>query len=198
MKKNILSLAIAASAVLAFASCGPKPAAPQTVDGIVLDASMNTVTLITTMGDTLNISTMNADPAKVAGVLIDDSVKLTYLPVDMGGVQVLQAQELTVTAHSPYFYIQGAWVEPNPIDPAAVQGMQLNQDGTASSIGMATLQITGWNLTDANTLILNETSIGNKQTIKGMDTLTVVKLNADSLVLAGKDGGVMWRLGRQK
>lgn len=198
MKKNILSLAIAASAVLAFASCGPKPAAPQTVDGIVLDASMNTVTLITTMGDTLNISTMNADPAKVAGVLIDDSVKLTYLPVDMGGVQVLQAQELTVTAHSPYFYIQGVWVEPNPIDPAAVQGMQLNQDGTASSIGMATLQITGWNLTDANTLILNETSIGNKQTIKGMDTLTVVKLNADSLVLAGKDGGVMWRLGRQK
>lgn len=198
MKKNIFTLTIAASAALALASCGQKPAAPQTAEGIVFDATMNQVTLITTAGDTLNISTMDADSAKVQGVLVDDSVKVTYLPTDMDGVQVLQAQELTVTAHSPYFYIQGAWVEPNPIDSTAVQGMQLNQDGTASSINMATLQITAWNLTDANTLILSETSIGNKQTIEGKDTLTVVKLDADSLVLAGKGGNIMWQLGRQK
>ena len=196
--KNIFSLAAVAASALALASCGSKPAAPTTVDGVVLDASMNNITLVTTAGDTLNISTMNADPAKVPGVLIDDSVKLTYAEVDTDGVKVMQAQELTVTAHSPYYYIQGAWVEPNPIDSTQVQGMQLNQNGTASSIGMATLQFNAWNLTIPDTLILNATSIGNGQTIEGADTLTIVKLNADSLVLANKEGYVMWRLARQK
>lgn len=198
MKKNILTLAVAASAALALASCGRKPAAPQTAEGIVCDATMNRITLITAAGDTLSVSTMDADPAKVQGVLVDDSVKVTYLPIDKEGGQVFQAQELTVTAHSPYFYIPGAWVEPNPIDRAAVQGMRLEPDGTASSIGMATLQITGWNLADAKTLILNETSIGNKQTFNTTDTLTVAKLDADSLVLTNQTGCVMWRLGRQK
>ncbi len=198
MKKNIFSLAAVAASALTLASCGSKPAAPTTVDGVVLDASMNNITLVTTAGDTLNISTMNTDPAKVPGVLIDDSVKLTYAEVDTAGVKVMQAQELTVTAHSPYYYIQGAWVEPNPIDSTQVQGMQLYQNGTASSIGMATLQFNAWNLTIPDTLILNATSVGNGQTIEGADTLTIVKLDADSLVLANGSGDVMWRLARQK
>ena len=98
MMKNIFSLAAVAASALTLASCGSKPAAPTTVDGVVLDASMNTITLVTTAGDTLNISTMNADPAKVPGVLIDDSVKLTYAEVDTDGVKVMQTQELTETA----------------------------------------------------------------------------------------------------
>lgn len=198
MKKNIYALATVAASVLALASCGPKPAAPTTVEGVVLDASMNNITLVTTAGDTLNISTMNADPAKVAGVLIDDSVELTYADTIADGSKVMQAQDLTVTAHSLYYYIQGAWGEPNPIDSAQVQGMQLNPNGTASSINMATLQFKAWNLTTPNTLILNATSIGNGQTVDGADTLTIVKLDADSLVLADKEGYVMWRLARQK
>ena len=198
MKKNIFTLTTVAASALALASCGSKPAAPTTVDGVVLDASMNNITLVTTGGDTLNISTMNADPAKVTGVLIDDSVKLTYADTIVDGNKVMQAQALTVTAHSPYYYIQGAWVEPNPIDSTQVQGMQLNQNGTASSINMATLQFKAWNLTIPDTLILNATSIGNGQTTEGADTLTIVKLDADSLVLANKEGYVMWRLARQK
>lgn len=198
MKKNIFSLAAVAASALALASCGSKPAAPTTVDGVVLDASMNTIMLLTGAGDTLNISTMNADPAKVPGVLIDDSVKLTYADTIVDGNKVMQAQALTVTAHSPYYYIQGAWVEPNPIDSTQVQGMQLNQNGTASSINMATLQFNAWNLTIPDTLILDVTSMGNGQTTEGADTLTIVKLDADSLVLANKEGYVMWRLARQK
>lgn len=196
--KNIFTLTTVAASALALASCGSKPAVPTTVDGVVLDASMNNITLVTTAGDTLNISTMNADPAKVPGVLIDDSVKLTYADTIVDGNKVIQAQALTVTAHSPYYYIQGAWVEPNPIDSTQVQGMQLNQNGTASSINMATLQFKAWNLTIPDTLILNATSIGNGQTTEGADTLTIVKLDADSLVLANKGGYVMWRLARQK
>lgn len=198
MKKNIFSLSALAVTAIMLASCGSKPTTgPQTVDGLVLDATMNTITLLTESGDTLNISTLNSDRAKVPGVLIDDSVKLTYADTVVNGTKVMQAQALTVTVHSPYYYIQGAWVEPNPIDSTAVQGVKLNQDGTASSIGMATLLFKGWNLTDANTLVLTGESLGNGRTIPVEDTLRVDKLNADSLVLS-EAGRVTWRLARQK
>jgi len=77
-----------------------------------------------------------------------------------------------------------------------MQGFTLNQNGTASSVNMATLLIKNWNL-DNWTLTLQYESIGNKQTITGTDTLNVVKIDADSLVLARKTN-VMWRLARQK
>ena len=77
-----------------------------------------------------------------------------------------------------------------------MQGFTLNQNGTASSVNMATLLIKNWNL-DNGTLTLQYESIGNKQTITGTDTLNVVKIDADSLVLARKTN-VMWRLARQK
>ncbi|HJE87443.1 lipocalin family protein [Rikenella microfusus] len=198
MKKNLFFPAAATVTALALASCGSKPAAPQTVEGAVLDASMNNITLVTTAGDTLNISTMNADPAKVPGVTVGDSVSVTCAETDADGVKVMQAQELTVKSGSSNRRIQGEWTEPNPIDSAAVQGFRLNPDGTAESIGMATLQITAWTLTDGKTLILRTTSIGNKQTIEGQDTLTVDKLDADSLVLSNGSGYVQWRLARQQ
>lgn len=198
MKKNIFSLSALAVMALTLASCGSKSTGPQTVDGLVLDATMNTITLLTESGDTLNISTLNSDRAKVPGVLIDDSVKLTYADTVVNGNKVMQAQALTVTVRSPYYYIQGSWVEPNPIDSTAVQGVKLNQDGTASSIGMATLLFKGWNLTDAKSLVLTGESVGNGQTIPFADTLTVDKLNADSLVLSDGVGYVTWRFARQK
>ena len=101
-------------------------------------------------------------------------------------MQILKADELTITVHSPYYYIQGTWLEPNPINPKEMQGFTLNQNGTASSVNMANC-----------TLTLQYESIGNKQTITGTDTLNVVKIDADSLVLARKTN-VMWRLARQK
>lgn len=199
MKRNVYTLAIlAASAVLSFTSCTPKSTTPQTVDGLVMDASMNNIMLITTAGDTIDISTMDADPAKVPGVLVDDSVQVTYADTTISGQVVKRALALTVTAHSPYYYIQGMWVEPNPIDPASVQGVKLNQDGTAESINMATLVFKNWNLVAPGTLILNVESMGNGQTIAAADTMTIDKLDADSLVLADRAGNVVWRLGRQK
>ena len=77
-----------------------------------------------------------------------------------------------------------------------MQGFTLNQNGTASSVNMATLLIKNWNL-DNWTLTLQYESIGNKQTIIGTDTLNVVKIDADSLILA-KKAEVVWQLARQK
>ncbi len=98
--------------------------------------------------------------------------------------------------HSPYSYIQGIWLEPNPINPSGSQGIALKEDGTASSVGMATLIFKKWVL-NGDKLLLTYESIGNKQTLEGTDTLQIEKLNADSLVLSAS-GNVVWRLAREK
>ncbi|MEG2480062.1 MAG: lipocalin family protein, partial [Mucinivorans sp.] len=59
-----------------------------------------------------------------------------------------------------------------------------------------TLLYKNWNF-DLQNLMLSGQSVGNKQTIDFCDTLSVVKLNADSLVLSSK-GAVVYRLARQK
>lgn len=195
MKKYSIKVWAAVAAVCGMISCTN---APRTVSGVVYDASMNNIMLITENGDTMDISTMNADPANVPGVLIDDSVRITYRNVAVDGMKVRTAERLEVLAHSPYYYIQGTWLEPNPIDPSTVQGFRLEPDGTAASIGMATLQLRSWDLEPFRELLLLETeSIGNGQTIAGTDTLHVERLDADSLVLT-QHGAVVWRLARQQ
>ncbi len=194
-KTNYLFISIVASIVLALFACKADPK-QQVVTGYVIDATMNNVMLVTDTNDTLNISTMDADTAKVKGVLLNDSVKVTYVIEQMGDNKVNKAVELVVTKHSPYFYIAGTWIEPNPINAAEVQGVTLNADGTASSVNMATLLFKSWKLED-NHLILSSTSIGNKQTIESIDTLLLKKLDADSLVLT-QPSGTDWSLARQK
>lgn len=121
---------------------------------------MNNIMVRTDAGDTVDISTMDTDPAKVPGVLIDDSVRVVCAGKDVDGVKVLTAQELTVTVHSPYYYIQGTWLEPNPIKASEMQGVTLEADGSAVSVGMATLQFKNWSLADGKVMLTAE-SIGN-------------------------------------
>lgn len=76
----------------------------------------------------------------------------------------------------------GNWIEVMPANPQYVQGVTLNADGTATSIGMATLKYESWNLA-GDRLVLNGKSIGNGQTLDFSDTLDVVKLTTDSMTL---------------
>ncbi len=196
-KRNQIAIALTLSLILGFSSCKKgKEQVPQTVTGYVLDATMNNVMILTDAGDTLNISTMDADPTKVQGVLLNDSVKVTYIKEKIDQSEILKAQELAVTAHSPSFYIKGTWLEPNPINSTELQGVTLNEDGSAVSVGMATLLFKTWIL-DGDKLMLSYESIGNKQTLEGTDTLKVEKLNADSLVLSS-NGNRIWSFGRAK
>ncbi len=168
----------------------------QTVSGKVVDATMNNIMLVTTSGDTLNISTMDTDPAIVPGVLLEDVVNITYKPEKAGESEILKAVKLEVTTHSPYYYIQSTWVEPNPIKPTEVQGITLKEGGAASSVGMETLLFSKW-VMNGNNLMLTSQSIGSGQTLEGTDTLQIIRLDTDSLILSRPDGFV-WRLGRQK
>lgn len=195
MKKLIYLSASATLLLSVITSCKQVPTT-QIINGIVYDASMNNITVISDQGDTVNISTMDANPQKVPGVLLNDSVKVTCSNENIDGNRVLKATELTVTVHSPYYYIQGTWLEPNPINAQEMQGFTLNPNGTAQSVNMATLLIKNWNL-DNKTLTLQYESIGNKQTIMGTDTLSITKIDADSLILS-KNTNVIWRLARKK
>lgn len=83
--------------------------------------------------------------------------------------------------------LEGKWIEVVPEGAEYTQGITLNEDGTASSIGMETLKYESW-ATDDNTLILNGKSIGNGQTIEFSDTLKIIKLTNDSLTLERNNG----------
>ncbi|MDY3979095.1 MAG: lipocalin family protein [Tidjanibacter sp.] len=90
--------------------------------------------------------------------------------------------------------ICGSWVEPVEGQPGMVQGIELRADHSARSIGMATLLFERWQLSD-DKLILSGESIGNGQTIAFSDTLAVVRLTPDSLLLSR--GAHLIRLARQ-
>lgn len=76
----------------------------------------------------------------------------------------------------------GSWVEPIP-GQTGVQGVTLQEGGKAQSIHMATLRYEGWKC-EGDRLILTGTSIGNKVSTDFADTLHIVKLTQDSLLLS--------------
>lgn len=82
----------------------------------------------------------------------------------------------------PALTLEGSWVEPVPGMEEQTQGFTLNEDGTAVSINMATLQYHEWSAS-GDTLVLTGKSIGNGQTIDMADTLLIVSVSADSLVV---------------
>ena len=84
----------------------------------------------------------------------------------------------------------GNWIEVMPANPQITQGITIEADGNARSIGMQTLKYEGWKY-DGKNLILTGKSIGNGQTIAFTDTLEVVRLDQDTMSL-GKHG--MYRI----
>lgn len=82
MKKLIF---IAACALLA--GCGGSQKG-DVLRGKVMDASMNTLMIVTAAGDTLSFSTMNADRAGLDDLFIGDSVEVGYTGKYVPGMEV--------------------------------------------------------------------------------------------------------------
>ena len=64
------------AACFLFAGCGRQA---NVAEGVILDATMNTLMIVTGAGDTLSFSTMDADKTKTDGLLIGDTVKVGYV-----------------------------------------------------------------------------------------------------------------------
>lgn len=93
--KKLIYLFVLAVLAGSISSCKQENR-PQIVNGIVYDATMNNITLITGKGDTINISTMDANPDKVPGVLLEDSVEVTCIKEKIEGGEILKATELVI------------------------------------------------------------------------------------------------------
>lgn len=81
----------------------------------------------------------------------------------------------------------GHWLERAEKNRHFSQGISLNPDGTASSIGMATLKYDKWAIKDKH-LILWGKSIGNRQTIDFSEEWLVVEINANLMKLKNAKG----------
>lgn len=79
----------------------------------------------------------------------------------------------------------GSWVEPNPINKNEVQGVTINNDGTAKSINMATLVYKKWWKED-NKLVLVAESIGNGSSSLDTTKYEILKLNDKVLELKNR------------
>ena len=69
----------------------------------------------------------------------------------------------------------------------------MGADGKAASINSATLVYKSWKR-EGDKVIMGIESIGNGQTIASTDTMSVLKLNKDSLIL--DNGGMIMRYHR--
>lgn len=106
--------------------------------------------------------------------------------MDMKSVVLLSVLLMSACTAMDKTVFYGKWIEVMPKSTWCVQGLCLKEDGRAESIGMRTLKYDSWALEDEK-LILNGNSIGNVQTLAFSDTLDIVSLCEDTLVL-GKGG----------
>ncbi len=100
----------------------------------------------------------------------------------LSGAVLLLAMSTLLSCSQDQQFV-GKWVEPIPggvID--GVQGFELKEDGSASSINMATLVYETWNVS-GDRLILSGESIGNGVSGRFTDTMNVQRITEDTLIL---------------
>lgn len=71
-KLNLAAIALCAGIIFA---CSPKASM---VKGVVCDATMNTLTVVSEEGDTLSFSTLDAERVVTDGILLDDTATVYY------------------------------------------------------------------------------------------------------------------------
>lgn len=177
---------------LLFSSCSKTV----TIEGRVTDASVNDIVVVT-QTDTVSVSTIEADPSKVPGVLIGDVVKVEYeLTEPESGVFVNSIRSLEIVSPSYYRIIAGTWTRKG-INDADYYGFTLADDGSAESVNNNTLQVREWVL-DGEELVLTADSVyadGNRQF---SFLYHIEKLDTDSLVLSNPETGLVeWACARR-
>lgn len=81
--------------------------------GLVADATMNTVTIITPGNDTLSFSTMNADKTRLEGLLIGDSVEVRFAGRYTPGTEAMSMATVSKAPADEYarFFSEGVRTE---------------------------------------------------------------------------------------
>lgn len=185
MRKTISSLLLSII-IIGVSSCQLRETL---VSGTVIDASMNTLTIVSDdNSDTLTFNTIKAERNVSDGIIIGDNALIKYA----GQIKpVTFAKSITVTS-TPISRIAGIWIEPIPGMEDKVQGIELIRGGKAKSVNMNTLLYKSWTLDgpDADgyyTITLNGRSIGNDTSFDFSEEYRVDKYSRDSLILSAGD-----------
>ena len=170
------SFAVLSAALLLMAGCRQN-AAPS-VEGRVVDATIHSVSLLTSAGDTVRVSTLGTDPMLVPGVLSGDEVRIAYETLPDG--ETLRALQLDITTPSAYRLLPGIWRDCTAADEV---GLVLAEDGSARATGLSeTLQ--DWSL-DGEQLVLTATDPDSKDQKETRTLLfKIEKLDVDSLLVS--------------
>lgn len=197
MKKLIFMVA----ALSLLAGCGKKTAQPvshdeDTAKAIKIDhltgtigpgTAMHTLQLCIngTSPDTVWVAITDSTNVRNANLLIGNAVEVAAIPGRDGSYI-----GLSIVGNQTYTEAVGRWTYPDPINAKNVVGVQIDIEGKASSINMATLVYDKWALTNTpSEIVLYGQSIGNGQTINFADTALIVQNTDGKLQLAFKNGG---------
>ena len=184
--KNLGVLFVVVMAVLAMGSCGSstKPVpfdngdsadivnADPTVYGVCgEETAMNTLQLITDMGDTLSfdISEAQENEQVFGGLHVGD--RLAVLPA-----KDRKSAEKVINQAA----LLGNWVMPNPIDGSDEVGICIKEGGIAESIAQSNITYKTWRLTRGKLEIVLVRIGGSEE--DETNIYDIVKLGPDSLV----------------
>ena len=176
--KKISSVFAVAAAILLVAGC--RHSALPSVEGRVVDATIFSVTLETSAGDSVVLSTRGTDPLRVPGVLAGDVVRVLYTQLPDG--ETLQAVELDITTPSAYRLVPGVWRD---CSGDSEIGLVLAEDGSAQAVGLDNLTLRTWTL-DGENLVLDAVDPASPKDAKTL-VYVIEKLEADSLIV--RDAG---------
>lgn len=190
MKRLYVIFGVVAMA-LSIGAC--KSNKEQSFRGVITEATMNTMAVATTAGDTLTVSTMDAERVVQDGILLGDTATVYYKEKPQNGM-IMATKVVVVPGERECTGLLGSWVESIEGMPGQVQGLTMESGGVAKSVNMATLVYEQWKK-EGEELLLSGKSIGNGLTINFEDTLHIEKLTADSLILSR--GGYIIRYCRQ-
>jgi len=198
--KKLAFFSIMTCAVLAIASCGGKTEkvpfdsgdsaevanADPTIYGICGEGTaMNTLQLITDMGDTLSIDISDAQESGqvFGGMAVGD--RMAVLPAGDNTTAKMVINQAT---------LMGNWVMPNPLDGSDEVGIRIKEGGIAESIEQSTIIYKTWRLTRGKLEIVLVREGGSEE--DEIYLYDIVKLGADSLVY--KDAEETFEYSRQK
>lgn len=194
--KYLNSFLISVVVCCLFSNCGNKRSnnEVQNVDTVSVDnqqikdntvygicgegTAMNTLQLVTDNGDTLTLSTTDANDNNMIFGGLSNNDKLAVL---------LSADKTSATQVVNLTTLLGNWVEPNPIDGSNVQGVTLKEGGIATSINMSTLSYKTWRMFNGK-LLLTSMSEGGTSDDEALDTFYIKSLGADSLIITNSNG----------
>ena len=146
---------------------------------------MNTLQLITDMGDTLSldISTAQENNQVFGGLQVGDRMAVIPDAEKTSAIMVINQATLL-----------GNWVMPNPLDGSDEVGISIKEGGVAEGIDQTTLAYRTWRLSRGKLEIVMVREGGSEE--EETYLYDIVKLGADSLVY--KDGDETFEYSRQK